>query len=323
MLLSGKVIAILAFFAVLQVALSIKVSTKAVNIDDLSPEELAELNGESAADDRPSEVVVLTDATFDSTVRDGKAWFVEFYAPWCGHCKNLIPTWEKLARGAKGRYGVAKVDCTTENELKTRFDIQGFPVLKFINNSQVYDYNGDRSLKHLKRFARKEHLTAPTQPIQPVGFVPAPMPQPPPEPEYYNPNTLVVTLSDANFTQATSSGRWLVEFYAPWCGHCKQLAPVWDQLATEAKSFTGKHAFKVAKVDCTSNEAVATQFGIQGYPTIKLIVASEGEVCEFNSARDIQGFKRYMKSGYLDAPCADIPEPPAPKAAVADSKDEL
>lgn len=47
----------------------------------------------------PSKVVTLKDSTFDAVVMDAsKDVLVEFYAPWCGHCKNLAPIWESLAK---------------------------------------------------------------------------------------------------------------------------------------------------------------------------------------------------------------------------------
>ena len=56
----------------------------------------------------------------------------------------------------------------------------------------------------------------------------------------------------------------MVEFYAPWCGHCKALEPEWNQAATQMK---GK--VKFAKADATENQMLAQRFGVQGYPTIK------------------------------------------------------
>jgi thioredoxin-like negative regulator of GroEL len=55
----------------------------------------------------------------------------------CGHCKKLQPTWEELATSAKGSFNVAKVDVTENRELGTRFDIKGFPTIKFFNGGKV------------------------------------------------------------------------------------------------------------------------------------------------------------------------------------------
>ena len=58
-------------------------------------------------------VIVLTEETFDKSLQNiSKPWFVKIYAPWCGHCKRLAPTWDDLASELQGKVNVAKVDAT-------------------------------------------------------------------------------------------------------------------------------------------------------------------------------------------------------------------
>jgi protein disulfide-isomerase-like protein len=80
-----------------------------------------------------SDVVTLTTANFDEQTKastgDNGSWLVEFYAPWCGHCKRLQPIWEELATDAKGQFSVGKVDVTENRDLGTRFEIKGFPTV--------------------------------------------------------------------------------------------------------------------------------------------------------------------------------------------------
>jgi len=61
---------------------------------------------------------------------------VEFYAPWCGHCKALAPEWEKAAASLKGKVPIAKVDCTEEESLCQDFEVQGYPTLKLFRNGE-------------------------------------------------------------------------------------------------------------------------------------------------------------------------------------------
>lgn len=65
-----------------------------------------------------SDVVKLTKDNFlKNVVESDDLWFVEFYAPWCGHCKKLTPEWEKAAKALKGVVKVGAVDATIEKEL--------------------------------------------------------------------------------------------------------------------------------------------------------------------------------------------------------------
>jgi len=50
------------------------------------------------------DVVQLTSANFDQVMKSDELWLIEFYAPWCGHCKSLAPEWKKAAKALKVRY---------------------------------------------------------------------------------------------------------------------------------------------------------------------------------------------------------------------------
>jgi thioredoxin 1 len=76
---------------------------------------------------------------------------------------------------------------------------------------------------------------------------------------------LVKHISDAEFPAEVAQGVTLVDFWAPWCGPCRQIAPTLEELATE---FQGKA--KIIKINVDDNPGVASQFGIQSIPTLLL-----------------------------------------------------
>lgn len=109
-------------------------------------------------------VVQLTGSNFEQTIGHGVT-IVKFFAPWCGHCKRLVPTWNDLAGKYVGNRNVkvAKVDCTLADnkELCSQQEVDGFPtIFIYKNGDKITEYNGNRSLDDLVNFInrhRSEH----------------------------------------------------------------------------------------------------------------------------------------------------------------------
>lgn len=76
---------------------------------------------------------------------------------------------------------------------------------------------------------------------------------------------------------------WFIKFYAPWCGHCKALSPIWDEMFEK-----NRHSLNIAKVDCTDdqNMELCVQFKISGYPTLLLL--HEDRYYKYRGPRDYE-----------------------------------
>ncbi|KAK9863506.1 hypothetical protein WJX84_008794 [Apatococcus fuscideae] len=152
---------------------------------------------------RKSAVQVLDAKSFDKVVlQQDVAAVVEFFAPWCGHCKSLAPTYEKVAQHLQGIATVGAVDCDNDRNkpLCSRYQVQGFPTLKVFPaqarqststnkrpSKSPTDYQGPRTAKgiaeaataqipskYIKRIKGKADLDHPTPPQEDTS-VPAPL----------------------------------------------------------------------------------------------------------------------------------------------------
>lgn len=123
---------------------------------------------ESNSKDMPlfeNNVFILNTNNFDQFVNNNELTVVMFHAPWCSHCKTMMPFYHEAAKLLKENesfktdkpVAFAKVDATLEKNLTARFDIKGFPTLHLIRKGLVYDYEGPRSeAKDIAKYLVKE-----------------------------------------------------------------------------------------------------------------------------------------------------------------------
>ncbi|CAG8268272.1 unnamed protein product [Penicillium olsonii] len=237
-----------------------------------------------------SAVKDLIPSNFDDVVlKSGKPALVEFFAPWCGHCKTLAPVYEELAQTfafAEDKVTIAKVDADENRSLGKRFGVQGFPTVKWFDgkSDKPEEYKGGRDIDSLSAFITEKTGVKPRSAQKEASNV-----------EFLN---------DVSFKTTVGTDKdVLVAFTAPWCGHCKSLAPTWESLAND---FARESNVVIAKVDAEAENARALtkEQGVTGYPTIKFFPKGSTEPETYSGARSEEAFIKFInqKAGTHRAP---------------------
>ncbi|XP_061609497.1 protein disulfide-isomerase A6 isoform X1 [Phyllopteryx taeniolatus] len=222
------------------------------------------------------DVVELNPSNFNrEVIQSDSLWLIEFYAPWCGHCQKLTPDWKKAATALKGIVKVGAVDADQHKSLGSQYGVSGFPTIKIFgsNKNKPEQYQGGRSSQAIvdgamnalralvkERLDGKSGSSGYSQQQSSGG----------------GSKKDVVELTDDNFDKMVlqSDDVWLVEFFAPWCGHCKNLEPEWAAAASAVKEQT-KGKVRLGAMDATVHQAVSSRYGIRGFPTIKIFRKGE------------------------------------------------
>jgi protein disulfide-isomerase A6 len=226
-----------------------------------------------------AQVTVLTPDNFDQVVNGDRGVFVKFFAPWCGHCKSMAPAYEEVAT-AFARYSkdvvIAEVDCDQHRDIGSRYGVSGFPTLKYFpkGSTTPLDYSSGRSAEDILKYVNeKAGLSARLQ-VAPSD---------------------VVVLTEDNFDEIVMdvSKDVLVEFYAPWCGHCKNLAPIYEKVAT---TFKNDKNVVVAKMDADHYREAPSRYGVSGYPTLKWFPRSNKEGEDYSAGRAEDDFVSFINN---------------------------
>jgi len=102
-------------------------------------------------------------------------------------------------------------------------------------------------------------------------------------------NASVTSLTPANYDSLTAGKTVFIKFFAPWCGHCKKMAPDWEALA---KEWEGHDIGLVAEVDCTTDgKPLCDANGVKGFPTLKYGDPSALE--DYKGGRSLNDFKTF------------------------------
>ena len=204
--------------------------------------------------------------------------------------QKLAPIWDDLAAEfeSDAAVTVAKLDCTQSSALCQEHGVKGYPTLAYFRNGKkVEDYRGARTLNELKVFVesmKEEKQKGKDDEAETAEKVPEAAPK-----------SDVKHLDKENFEGEIAGGVTIVKFFAPWCGHCKRLAPTWDELAGK---FSSADDVTVAKVDCTSddnkNKDLCSEQGVNGFPTLHLY--KDGKKAEeFNGKRTIEALEAFVE----------------------------
>jgi len=195
---------------------------------------------------------------------------------------SLIPSFSSLFLQAHGGLG-------------SKYSVSGFPTIKFFpkGTTQAQDYEGGRSAEDFVKYVNGKTGAN--------GRLKA---------------SDVITLDESNFDKIVMDPTKdvLVEFYAPWCGHCKHLAPIYEKVAT---NFKAEKNIVIAKMDADHHKNIPGRYGVSGYPTLKWFPKSNKAGEDYQGDREELGFVKFINEksgtkrlvgGGLTADAGTIPE---------------
>jgi thioredoxin 1 len=226
-----------------------------------------------------------SEQSIDRVLNTGVPVVLVFWRKDCAPCAQLNPVLDELARVYADKTLIAKVDASDNPGLIRRYNVTHLPSMRFIQDERVLAQAtgavSEASLRSWLDALLKGNRNVPAPSGQSVPLAGATRPyggqqsDSTPRPPSANGTIQPIELTDATFDRLIKQNEQpaLVDFWAPWCGPCRMLAPAVEQLARE---FAGRAT--VAKLNIDDHPRIAQRYGIQSIPAV--YVFRDGQVVD-------------------------------------------
>lgn len=183
---------------------------------------------------------------FDTHIhKEKQTWFVDFFAPWCHHCRDVWPEWNlaskhyDLPKNVDVHFG--KINCEAHHDMCNENHIRGYPTFLLFHDGVRHQFDFDeRTAEEFVRFIKET--------LEPVEYE-------------FTTETYTKMISSEDPDQMQE--RFVVDFFAPWCSHCHVMSPKFREAA---KALRG--VVKFGKMNCELDANFCMRLGIRAYPTI-------------------------------------------------------
>jgi len=201
--------------------------------------------------------IEVNDQNFDEIVRNSdKPVLIDFWAPWCAPCRMIAPLFESLSTKYEWKIKFAKVNVDINPQTAIKYNIQWIPTLIIMKEGKVF-----RTLVWVRQ--EEDYVIELNNVLWEKNNL-------------WDDNWFVKNgIININWTQEFVSTLEknkdklvLVDFWAPWCGPCRMVAPVLEQLS---KDFVDKIQVIKVNVDEFENQELAQQFQVSSIPTLAFI----------------------------------------------------
>eukprot|EP01063_Lacrimia_lanifica_P001853 TRINITY_DN10964_c0_g1_i1.p1 TRINITY_DN10964_c0_g1~~TRINITY_DN10964_c0_g1_i1.p1 ORF type:complete len:269 (+),score=117.50 TRINITY_DN10964_c0_g1_i1:61-867(+) len=236
---------------------------------------------------KPFEGVYDIDAKgWQKATRNGKYWFVEFYAPWCQWCKKVAPEMVALGESVgtnhpKVRIGKVNAEDDDIQEIADHYKVKGYPTFIILKPDGTWArHKGKRTVEGFMAFIKEQTGIALTRQTRSdelltggTGVVQTLLPE--------TADTLIMN----------PKLNVLVKFYAPWCGHCKSMADDFKAFALDIKK---EKDVAAAEIDASTHRVLADKWQVGSFPKLLWFTKKNKKGVEFKGARTRDAFVAFV-----------------------------